>query len=183
MNQQCIFSIPEEWRYSLTQEDTQPPLNTWKNPFHFNDDYDDESDQNDDDTPESIHDYERFQGLFPCHQLPSNYESWAESHLEVALKDYQKFLSLKFDYLGHTFVPVFSEEANDNRFPFPFSPDQDPHFHPYHIEKWNSSDFQTAANEAGCDEIYVYLMDDEIYLVNGLGYPYQLNSSSYSFTH
>ncbi|MGK7931503.1 MAG: hypothetical protein AB4041_08715 [Microcystaceae cyanobacterium] len=133
-----------------------------------------EPESEDFDTPESIQDFERFQGLFPYKQLPSNYEEWAESHIEVALKDYQEFLELKFEYLGHTFKPAFSEEANDNRFPFPFSPDPEPGFYPYPIEGWNSSDFETSAPESCWNEIYAYLMDDEIYIVNGLDYPHQL---------
>lgn len=132
-------------------------------------------DPNDYDSQETIQNFERFQGLFPCNMLPSNFEVWAESSIEVALKDYQDYLERKFTYLGHTFVPVYSEEANDNCVPFSFSSQNDPDFHPYHIKGWNSSDFRTAANEAGCDEIYIYLMDNEIYLANGLDYPFEIN--------
>lgn len=132
-------------------------------------------DPNDFDTEETIRDFERFKGLFPSNMLPSNLEAWNESHLELALKDYQKFLELEFEYLGHKFKPVYSEEANDNCDPFPFTEKDNPDFCPYQIEGWNHSDFQMVANEAGCDEIYIYLMDNQVYIANGLDYPFQID--------
>lgn len=120
------------------------------------------------DTAESIHDYERFQGLFPWDGFPTTFEVWADSHLEVALETYQKFLSIRFEYLGHTFKPVYSEEANDNCFPYPlYGKDElDWSAVPLPIEGWDYREFLEIADEAGCSDIHIYLMDDHIYILN-----------------
>jgi hypothetical protein len=155
-----ITSIPDEEQYSLPQGNLVRVQSSGKIPLLT------EDDPADFDTPDSLNNFERFHGLFPWGSHPYNFEAWFEYHLEISLLQWQEFEAKTFEYLGHTFKPVYSFEADNDHFPFPFATEnQSVYPEAFPISNWKSSDFWQRADEAELGTVKVFLMDEGYYIL------------------